>query len=312
MPDVRIVVAATVGDIHFRHDRPRCRVEPDWTEVEHAQVKRLRVVLKEHGDPPLLIAGDLFHKWNSPPEVVNRWIDHFPPCYAVPGNHDLPYHNAADIKKSAYWTLVQAGKVAHLRPGKPVRLKDAVWIHGFGFGSEPRYEGQFRHLQGLHVALIHAYCWRDGHAFPGVREEDHARGWAKRLRKFDGLIFGDNHRAFDWGWGTDLPWVRNGGCFTRQTTAEMDTQPTVGLIWSDGTLTAEPLDCTGDKFHPADPTLPDDDPAGADFGELMEKLAAVGKKREDFRAAAKRAAGHPDIHPGERELILQYLGEGKS
>jgi hypothetical protein len=303
------VVAATVGDLHCRHDAPRCRAEPDFYEVMAAQFKRLDAVLKAHNHPPLYYAGDIFHRWNSPPELINFLISHLPFGYAVAGNHDLPYHNYDNIKKSAYWTLVQAGKLSNLPPGKPKLVEGSgIFITGWPFGHEPepvRPKGA-----GTHVALIHAYCWQDGHAFPGVREEDHAREWAKRLRNYDGLVFGDNHRAFDWEWGNDLPWVRNGGCFVRQTTAEMDVQPTVGLIWNDGTLTSEPLDCTGDKFHPADPTRPDDDPAGADFGELMAKLAAVGKKREDFRAAAKRAADHPDLGPGERKLILQYLGEG--
>lgn len=267
---------------------------------------QLRDILLKHKAPPLFYAGDIFHKWNSPPELINFLLSEMPEGYAIPGNHDLPYHNYADRKKSAYWTLVKARKLIDLQPGQRVNLP-GISVTAWPFGSVPEPPAKYPAVP--HVALIHAYCWKDGHTHPGAPEDQHVGRWRERLKRYTGLVFGDNHQPF-----THQPkpssWVRNGGAFMRQTTAEQDVQPTVGLIWSDGTLTEEKLDRRGDEFHPPDEFS---DAAGSDeeMENLLTELAAVGEKRQDFRGALKRAADRSTVNPEVRRLVLEFMGEGK-
>lgn len=308
------VVAATVGDIHARADRPRCRAEKDWYAVMQSHFEQLRKILIKHKGPPLFYAGDIFHKWNSPPELINFLLANMPEGYAIPGNHDLPYHNYEDKKKSAYWTLVKARKLIDLTPGQIVTFPD-IKVIAFPFGSEPHppTDPDVGHVK---VALIHAYCWKDGHAFPGVPQEQHRAEWQRRLTGYTGLVFGDNHSPFTHGntnqeQQDSFPWVRNGGCFMRQTTTEIDYFPTVGLIWSDGTLTQEKLDRRSDQFNPPDSW----DFEGTEQNEeamqnLLEELTNVGKHRQDFGAALRRAADKSTVSPEVRRLVLEFMGEG--
>jgi 3',5'-cyclic AMP phosphodiesterase CpdA len=296
------VVGATVGDIHARAQRPACRGEEDWGKVEVAYFKQLRSILDDHGNPPLFVAGDIFHKWNAPPEVINRVIKHFPDCYAVPGNHDLPYHNYKDIRKSAFWTLVQAGKVRLLEPGSVCDTGKLI-VTGFPYGFPPA-RPPARYRAGHHVALIHAYCWAKGHTHPGAPEDQHVKEWVSRLKGYDGLVFGDNHQAFNFK-EDDGPWVRNGGCFIRQSLSEVDVTPSVGLIMSDGYLDSVDLDTSADIIR-------EDAEAAEDlegFGEVIEELTKLEKTHIDFEAAVRRAVR--SVPPRVKALVLKYLGEDK-
>lgn len=302
------VVAATVGDCHFRADRPRCRKEPDWYAVMKDHLDQLRAILLKHKAPPLFYAGDIFHKWNAPPELINFLLSEMPSGYAVPGNHDLPYHNYEDRKKSAYWTLVKARKLTDLQPGQTVS-RDGLSVTAFPFGSTPTFEPS---PGPVRIALVHAYCWRDGHTHPGAPEDQHADSWMSALAGYTGLVFGDNHQAFNVLEVEKLPWVRNGGCFIRQTTSEMDVQPTVGLVWSDGSLTEERLDRRHDEFVPADEWNEEVSELGdGRMQELLEELSMVGKHKQDFRATLKRAADKSTVSAEVRRLVLDFMGEGK-
>lgn len=254
---------------------------------------------------PLVVAGDIFHRWNSPPELINLMIRHFPHCYAVAGNHDLPYHNYADIKRSAYWTLVQAGKITHLKPGVPVNLGGVDFV-GYSFGQPPENIQHPRLRNRPIIAVIHDYCWAAGHTHPGAPEEKFYRAWQQRLHCYTGLIFGDNHQGFYRSPPPEgKPWVWNGGAFTRQSVAEADHQPAVGLVTADGTHLRHALDTTGDRLA----EVSDDVATTEDFGEVVTELLNLEKTHVDFPAAVRRAVR--DVPPAVRRLVLEYLGEDK-
>lgn len=305
----RKVVAATVGDLHLRHDKPSCRAEDDWYAVMRRHLWSLDKILENHGRPPLLYTGDIFHKWNSPPELVNFAIRHLPHGYSIAGNHDLPFHQYKDIKKSAYWTLVEAGKITNLKPNQQLML-GKFKVTAFPYGTDPVNPDVKTTCP--HVALIHRYCWKDGHSHPGAKPEDFVDAYCDTLDGFDGLVFGDNHQAFCYAAPRTpgrLGWVRNGGCFVRQTVTEMDVRPSVGLIYDDGSLTEVGLDCREDKFHAAEET-----PAGLDdeeMAKLIESLNRVNSRPQDFRASVLRALDQSDVSAGVRRVVLEFLGEGR-
>lgn len=281
-----------------------CRGEKDWAQVEIRYFKQLREILKENGNPPLFVTGDIFHKWNAPPEVINRVIKHFPDCFAVPGNHDLPYHNYEDIRKSAFWTLVESGKVKLMPPGQSIRINGLTFV-GFPFGHKPTKVPSMSE-GGPHIAIIHAYCWAMGKSHPGAPEEQNAGVWANKLRGYQGLVFGDNHQAFYVPRDGKEPWVRNGGCFIRQSRSELDVKPSVGLIMRDGQCDWVELDTREDKIL----DTPDEEKEDLEgFGEVVEELLNLEKTHVDFPAAVRRAVSR--VGPRVRRLVLEYMGEGK-
>ncbi len=101
------------ADLHFRLDRPKCRIDEDWMG---AQENVLRFILDKARELkcPLIINGDICDRSVSGVELVN-WImsifQDYPDVvvYALPGNHDLPYHNMENIDRSAYGVLQKSG-----------------------------------------------------------------------------------------------------------------------------------------------------------------------------------------------------------
>ena len=100
------IIAIFAADLHLSLKAPIWRsTEQDWFEAMLRPLVELRTLATLH-NCPIVYAGDIFDKWNSPPELINFAIEHLPKGHAIPGQHDLPLHNYEDIRKSAYWTLV--------------------------------------------------------------------------------------------------------------------------------------------------------------------------------------------------------------
>jgi len=185
-----------------------------------------------------VIAGDIFHKWNSSASLINFAIEQFArfrkidiDVYAVPGQHDLPYHNYEDISRSAYWTLIQAGVVKHL--DKVTHLKD-VTLHPFAWGKDvtPLDEKVWgKPVAGHpHLAVVHKYVWASGStSYPGAKEDERVNAYTKKLDGYDAALFGDNHKGFKAGK------INNNGTFMRRNKDERLYHPTYGLLYRDGT-----------------------------------------------------------------------------
>jgi DNA repair exonuclease SbcCD nuclease subunit len=116
VPDVRTAVACCVADLHLSERVPAARGESpaEWLETQANYLRQIDDIARSLG-VPVLIAGDVFDRWNAPAELINFAIDHMPTgVLSVPGNHDLPNHDLDQIERSAYWTLVRAGALSYL------------------------------------------------------------------------------------------------------------------------------------------------------------------------------------------------------
>ena len=117
MPDLRKVAALVISDVHWGADKPRARAESDWLGVQLGYLQQVADLQKQAGQCPIIIAGDLFNRWDEPPEAINRLLAAMPPeVHVIAGNHDMPNHNYRELPRSAYWTLVESGKVIHQTP----------------------------------------------------------------------------------------------------------------------------------------------------------------------------------------------------
>lgn len=98
------VIAVLCSDIHLCHTCPPARSnEPNWYDAMARTLDELAGIAS-HYYVPILCAGDVFDRWNSPPELINFAIKHLPPMHCIPGQHDLPNHSLEDIRRSAYST----------------------------------------------------------------------------------------------------------------------------------------------------------------------------------------------------------------
>lgn len=260
MPKQNDLIAISVSDLHLCDEPPPCRTnEPDWFATQSAY---LNFIKKQSADMevPVLCAGDVFDKWDSSAALINMAIDSMPVMISVPGQHDLPHHNSGDIKKSAYWTLKEAGKLVDIR-GRSHKLgQQYIYIHGYGWGHDGRWhrytiERIDRAKKSIHIALVHAYCWVGTMSYPGASNSSRASAWMKQLSDFDLAIFGDNHKGFTFPVypdGSNKHNIINNGAFYRRRADEKNYVPCYSLIWADGTCRRCPMPIKKDVFTATD------------------------------------------------------------
>lgn len=244
--------------------------------------------------PPILIAGDIFDKWNPPPELINFAIKHLPKCYAIPGQHDLPNHNYEQIERTAYWTLVQAGIITDVHPDFPCE-HNGLLIHGFPWGYPDMVQppSNITPLM-IDIALVHAYIWTKKACYEGAPDTHRLKAYKKKLKGYDYAIFGDNHKTFAWGeWEPPYPMLINPGGFFRRNIDQIDHKPLAYLIYANGDVIPHYFDVTEDKF--------------LDMREL-DKVKINGLSMEKFLRNLRDLKG---VAISYEEAILRYLDKHK-
>jgi len=250
MQDKAKIAAIVVADIHLSATAPVWRsTEEDWYKAMARPLTELRDLQHKY-DCPVICAGDVFDRWNSPPELINFALDHLPKdFYAIPGQHDLPYHNYKEGGKSAYWTLVKAGRIIPLEDyTHGMRLPHSnIIIQGFVFNEEitPLRKPDTKHK---YIAVSHAYIWMPGASYANAPEKKKVSRTGmerKKWRGWDAVIYGDNHIGF--ATKVDKTLIYNCGGFMRRKSDEEALRPRVGLLTTKGDILVHSLDCSQDQ-----------------------------------------------------------------
>jgi hypothetical protein len=271
-------IAVLCSDIHLQERPPVVRSnEPSWW----AAMQRPFDEIGSFG-VPIFYAGDIFNHWRSPPELINWAIQHLPPGFAVPGQHDLPLHNLLDLHKSAFFTLLETGTLSLLMPDKPTLIGKKIRAWGFAWGQPLRSCSIKKEPDRINLAIVHAYVWRQGYNFPGATEETRVSAYAKALHGYDAAVFGDNHKGFTtYKSGCN---VINAGTLMRRTIDEINYCPQVGLLMEDGTIEPYQLDCSEDKLLPrTEAKLIEEETFKME--SFLQELEKLGHTNLDFRQA---------------------------
>ncbi len=299
------IAAIVCSDIHLSSKPPFARsAEPDWWAAMKRPLDEIQGLMNQY-DCPLIVAGDVTNKWKEPTsELVNFAIAHLPKCYAVAGNHDLPYHDYNQLHKSAYYTLMLSGKIINLEPHKPITTHNLI-LHGFPFGVSltpcPEPTKEF----ALNVAVVHAYIWIAGKGYEGAPEDKRLGKYRKALTGYDTSVWGDNHSGFLVEGKPGKCSVFNGGTLLRRRMDERSYKPHVGLLRADGTITPHYLDCSQDKF--AEPEAIRIQGEEIDLGEFLEGLNHLGDSGTNYHVAVNRALDEKKVHGPLRKRILETL-----
>ncbi len=295
------------SDIHLSEKAPVARsAEPDWLGVQARYLRQLSDAASFHG-VPVVIAGDIFDRYNPSPTLINFALKHLPKCYAVPGQHDLPNHCYEDIGKSAYWTLVEAGKIVDLKHKEPLEVGN-IRLHGFPFGCELEAPVVPPHTLLTEIAVVHRYVWMGTHCYEGADQKYRVKKTLPMLRGYDVAVFGDNHKGFCHQ-KSDTTIINCGG-FVRRKSDEKEYMPSFYLVYGDWKITVEHLKTTGDKF------LADEELLEV-LGEvkmtgLLRELEALGDAVCNFNEVVKRILEQKKVSEGARRMVIQALeGVGK-
>lgn len=313
MPRLRSAVVSPVqfvyaADLHLGSKPPIARSGEDWIEAQRRTLRQVSRLCEEH-DCPLVLGGDVFHKWAEPAEIINmalEWLDDVPDrlTFGVAGNHDLKNHNLADIDKTALGTLIRANRMHLLEPNGVVSIKQ-VRLHGFSWGVEPT-PPKDPHSLSLDIAVIHAYCFNKRTAHPGANPEESVLSWARRLKGYNLALMGDQHTTIHYK--TDGFELFNPGSLMRRNADQKNHRPCVGLVMSDGTVDPVYLDCSKDVLEEGTPQSKPDAP---DAGAFLNELESLGEIGIDFRASMDRWVAANPVSTRAKALINAAMEERK-
>lgn len=303
-------VAVLTADLHLSLKQPPCRKD-DWMEVQKGYLKQLRGIA---GKLPILCAGDIFDKWNPPPELIQFALRHLPDgMICVPGQHDLPNHRMEEMTRSAYGVLVEAGKIqcasSHRRAEVPSRsaiyLGDSDWkVYGFGWNEDITPPVSMDRGEGKNLALVHKYVWTIETSFgPGTPQESHIHKIMPALKPYRVAVFGDNHKGFQLKLKTGTN-VLNCGGFIRRKSDEIDYRPTVGILRDDGSIVRQPLITDRDQFR-TDKEM--EEVVEVDMSGFVEELSNLGEHGLDFRETVRMAMKNKKVPGPVKEMVLSCL-----
>jgi hypothetical protein len=216
--------------------------------------------------------------------------------FAVPGQHDLPFHNKDLITRSAFQTLVLAGVIGVLpRHGVEIR---GIKVHGFGWGDDltpaPKNDG----FEGLRLAVVHKYIWTGDYGFPGASEDSNLRHLERQLKGYSAAVFGDNHKGFQIGQ------ILNAGTLFRRKSDEIEYTPSVGMLYGDGTIRRCNLYTLGEKME----SVVEKSQAPGDFDAFIGGLSNLTSDPLCFVDALKQAM--TKCPAGIRKVLEEVIDEG--
>ena len=299
------VVAITCSDIHLSHTPPVARsVEESWYAAQGRMLNQLKEIQKRH-NVPILCAGDVFDRYNPPPELINFAIQYLPKMHCVAGQHDLPYHDIKEVHRSAFQTIVLNENIVDMSGWCFAHSHDdhsggiALWGNSWAMDIKPPDEV----YDGLKVCVAHKYVWTKGCGYPGAPVGDLVGNMADQLKGFDTAIFGDNHRAFTTKAGDCV--VRNCGCLIPRKQDERDLPIEVGLLLDDGSIKTVALDTSKDKW-----IEPDDMPKEFDVGgmeDFINELKDSETEDMDYKAAVERFIHDNGVRKPTADILFRAL-----
>lgn len=278
-------------------------MEEDWLRAMDSQLEMVREQQKIW-DCPVFIAGDLFDRWNSSAELINFTIKRLPKkVIAIPGQHDLPYHNLDLIHRSAYGTLVLAGRIQTLAPLE-IYEDDHLQVVGFPWGT-PLHSSYDLQLSSdkLRMALVHRFVYAQ-QEHPYAKKSNHWKASLKKLKGFDLSFFGDNHTPFQCS-SDKYGHLVNCGTFFRRKIDEREVEAGFYLVNTKGDVSKIPFP----RYEQWE--LPDQRRGASGSSALensLRRLLTKSKKNPlDFSAALIKAAGKQTDEVGQ--LLLDFLDE---
>ena len=296
------------ADIHLSHKPPKARAcEHNWYRCMKRYLGELKEIVdywsEQANQPvPLFYAGDIFDHWDAPAQLINFAIENLPKGYAIPGQHDLPYHNDKLLFKSAYWTLVKAGTLYEVPSDG--RLFPKMFVSGFGW-KKPILRG-LDDPGGIKVALLHKYLWsvpETGHG--KAAEKDNVSNLPVEALSYDFIFSGDNHIPFTAVCSNTT--VVNCGSFMARNTSQRGYEPAVHVLYDNRDLDTAIIR-TARKDRWIDKEEKKQEPKiNPKLGKLIKKFSKLSADHVDFYSQIRIALEDESVNEEVKQIVLKGL-----
>lgn len=309
------VLAILLADIHLSLKAPIWRsAEDDWFEVQARTLRQVQL-LQERCQCPVICAGDIFDRnkkisdgWDAPPELINFALDELPDgMYAIPGQHDLPNHQYADKDRSAYWTLVKAGKIKNISTICGTNIGLCLRLYAFppGFTVVACVDFATVDPGRMNIAVAHQYRCLPGKDYTGAPDGAYICRRENNLCGYDVIVYGDNHKGFTADVNLDAT-VFNCGTLMRRKSDEIDYEPQVGLLLETGKVVAHKLDVSQDKYIDTI-KAESQNVHGLDMEDFFEELEKLGDSAINFKESMLEFLRSKKTSAGAKEVIIKAM-----
>lgn len=310
------VLAIFCSDLHISAKPPLWRTaEPDWEKAQSRPLELIKAIAQDN-ECPVFCCGDIFDKWNAPPEAINIALKYLPEgMYAIPGQHDLPNHNIDEIERSAFWTLVESGFIHYLSPLQNyihICSDPPVNVMGFPYGSpitQRRRGGEEDDI--ISIAIAHQYVWRRGYNYMGAPSSQYIDHLVSKLGEWDMVLFGDNHHGF-YETSNDTKIV-NCGSVIRRKANEEDYDPSYWVLRKAAPESTHRIFLdreyfnTGEDMHLELSEGEEGELNAMDVSELMEELQKLEVDDTELDDFVKRFCHRTKRRKAVRRLLFESL-----
>lgn len=206
MPKFDLVLTA---DWHLRIASPICRID----NYSEEQKRKVKWILNSF-DMPIIIAGDIFHRWNCQHEIIS-WIVHKflkkRGITAIPGNHDVQAGKYKELNNTAYGILESS---------KSITTSSAIYNNN------------------RKILILHEYTFLEKERPHWAIKQRSAEQILKQHPEYDLIVIGDNHQSFKAKSKNGKRILVNPGSLMRTTADQIDFKPRVAL-WDSKTNSTE-------------------------------------------------------------------------
>lgn len=210
---MRLIISA---DYHLRPTQPRCRTNENW-RVSQTSVLRQIVKYANEYKAKLGIVGDIFHTAKVPPWVENLFLRYMQKVaegvYAIPGNHDLPYHSIKSLYESSFGVISQGNNIRSL-----TELGQTIY-----YGTD-----EIVGTAETGLLFLHTLVFPDEKSIPPNTTAKTAAQLLEEHPDHKWIFTGDMHRSFHFE--KNGRHVVNPGCILRQTADLVNYQPVVYFV----------------------------------------------------------------------------------
>ena len=210
------------ADLHIRPDVPVCRTD-DFLSAMGIKLRHIMDLCELH-NCPLVISGDVGNRPQWPNWLIEWYADILYPykqrILVIPGQHDLPDHSLAEIKRSAIGVLAAAGLVRILNPQSYYPIADGWKVAGFAYGEEIKECGDANMAVIHKLVLEEEMWWAEG-------KGETAISILQKYPQYSLILSGDNHKPFVTEYEGRL--LVNPGSMMRSTAIQTDHKPRVYL-----------------------------------------------------------------------------------
>lgn len=234
-----------LADLHLTDKKPPCRhKDENWITAQRDKIFAIAKIAKDQECDMCVIAGDIFDYWNVPYEFYNKvsqWLKVLKNSvasrriFAIAGNHDCPEHDYAQLHRTPYQSLVEAGIISNL--SEDGDSYQQVYFTPFYFGQKDPVDA-LELSEGLHVVLAHTGLWYKEKPVGYAKDSGNVLAWVSAMipAEVSAVIAGDYHHPFDVKLKKEKKPIQviNCGSMLRLEASQVDYKPSVAVLTLDG------------------------------------------------------------------------------